>query len=220
MQIYCHFFSLLLFELLSFCSFLSSSLFSVRSPSKRQSLIQCQYLLLVTDVDTSKTLVIFFKSLFICLFSSNSFLGVYPLCISGISAVSQQSSSLDLYFFLLNELVDYFVVPSQRWEGKGTIKSFSLAKVLSCFHKDCMAPNYTSGYIHENLLKVAKLCMSHKATGAAVGEKKKECVSCVCLKHLLMRISLNLRVVVLVHFQSPLLPLCSVKVITGRRGSQ
>lgn len=159
--------------------------------------------------------------LFIYLFSSNPFLGVYPLYISGISAVSQQLSSLDLYFFLFNELSDHLVVPSQRWEGKGTIKSFSLAKVLSCFHKECIAPNYTSGYVHENLLKIAGLCMSHKATGAAVEKKnEKECVSCVCLKHLLLVISLNLgafKVIVLVQFQSPLFPLRSLKVITGRR---
>lgn len=68
--------------------------------------------------------------------------------------------------------MDHFVVPSQRWEGKkGTIKSFTLAKVLSCFHKGSRAPNDTTSYVRENLLKVAGLCMSHKATGAAVEKK-------------------------------------------------
>lgn len=87
--------------------------------------------------------------------------------------------------------MDHFVVLSQRWEGKGAIKSFTLAQDLSCFHEECRAPNYTSGYVHETLLKVLGLCMSHKATGAAA-EKKRECVSCVCLKHLLLGIPLNL----------------------------
>lgn len=48
-------------------------------------------------------------------------------------------------------------------------------------------------------------------------------MSCVCLKHLLLVISLNLgafKMIVLVQFQSPLFPLCSLKVITGRRGSK
>lgn len=157
----------------------------------------------------------------IYLFICNPLLSIYPQYISGISALSQQLSSLDLYFFLLSELMDHFVVPIQRWEGNSTIKSFTLAKVLSCFHKGSRAPNDTTTYVCENLLKVAGPCMSHKATGAAVG-KKNECVSCVCLKHLLLGISLNLgtfKVIVLVHFQSPLLPLCSLKVITGRRSS-
>lgn len=158
----------------------------------------------------------FLRAIFKNLFGSNPFLGIYPQYISGVSAISQQLPSLDLYFFFFNEQMDHFVVPSQRWEGKGTIKSFTLAKVLSCFHKEHRASNYTSGYVHENLLKVAALCMSHKATGAAA-EKKKECVLCLLKACLVGNFSASGSFFSdsLVHFQSPLLPLCSLKVITG-----
>lgn len=71
--------------------------------------------------------------------------------------------------------MDHFVVLSQRWEGKGAIKSFTLAQDLSCFHEECRAPNYTSGYVHETLLKVLGLCMRHKATGAAAEKKGNVC---------------------------------------------
>lgn len=129
---------------------------------------------------STKTLVMLFFFNFILerviyLFISNPFLSVYPQYISGISALSQQLFSLDLYFFLLSELMDHFVVPIQRWEGNSTIKSFTLSKVLSCFHKGSRAPNDTTTYVCENLLKVAGPCMSHKAAGAAVGKKMNVC---------------------------------------------